>query len=688
MPKTSKIDHESREACFQAAQQDFASGLYKSYAAAAQAHQVSPVTLSNRIKGKHTDARTAQQSKQKLSAPVERTLLDWCIFNGMIGMPWTIETLKSRAQAVANPDVKITMSWCRRFLHRYRKKLKYKYAYELDPKRASGFNCPTVETYFKMIIELMEDYNIPIEHIYNMDEKGLQIGGGRATSRRKHIFGFLQKAQYKLKHDCLELMTIIECICADGYAMKPTFVHQPGDVGFWWENKEIGCCVSTENGWTSDNVCKAWFTKVFLQTATQRQVSEAPIVLLLDGHGSHISTQILEAAFKNRVFIICLPPKTTHKLQPLDVGVFNLVQGDWKKRCKDSAGAGVPINKVAAISRYMEARKAGLHSAAVKDAWRRSGQYPLNPNIFGDEDYAPSKVSSTLVHLPPSFPALATPVVEWPITPTQPDQGTPDAVHNPLLIEDPSAAQATHEAVRVGSTKDLHLRHPVRAEYIHDRRGDSLKQQARGYRDDAEAVWELARGLWDQLESTKAHAALLQAENGVLRQQIQARTKPKRTQDEATAALFVQKHGFMTNPESEAAFEARLGELREKRAAEEQKEAEKEARTRELEGKRSCMIADPDYAFTGTIQSYKVANLEQIGDLAASLALPFVGLKKADIFNNIINHFEAHSELKSLPRYSNLFRATRRRRNDPAASHDTVNRVPAIVAEPALPPQP
>lgn len=243
MPKLSKKDHEDREARFQAAQQDFESGKFKTYAAAAREHRVSRVTLSNRIKGKHTDARTAQESQQKLSRPVEQTLLDWCIFSGMIGMPWTKETLMSRAQAVADPGVKITMTWCRRFLHRYRRRLKYKYAYELDPKRASGFNRPTVETYFSMVKKLIEDYGIPIKHIYNMDEKGLQIGGGRSTSRRKHIFGLLQKAQYKLKHDCLELMTIIECICADGFAMKPTFVHQPGDVGFWWENKEIGWSV-------------------------------------------------------------------------------------------------------------------------------------------------------------------------------------------------------------------------------------------------------------------------------------------------------------------------------------------------------------------------------------------------------------------------------------------------------------
>ena len=53
-----------------------------------------------------------------------------------------------------------------------------------------------------------------------------------------------------------------------------------------------------------------------------------------------------------------------------------------------------------------------------------------------------------------------------------------------------------------------------------------------------------------------------------------------------------------------------LAELQEKRAADERKAAEKEARTREIEGRRSLMIADLNHAFTGALQSYKTANLE------------------------------------------------------------------------------
>ncbi|KAF8606692.1 hypothetical protein BDV93DRAFT_394488, partial [Ceratobasidium sp. AG-I] len=113
-----------------------------------------------------------------------------------------------------------------------------------------------------------------------MDEKGLQLGGGRSTSRRKYAFQWRQKLQYKIKHDSLELVTVIECVSGDGVALKPSFVHQPGYVSHWWEDERVGCCVASPNGWTSDEICEQWFIKYFIPASAERRVSEAPIVLL------------------------------------------------------------------------------------------------------------------------------------------------------------------------------------------------------------------------------------------------------------------------------------------------------------------------------------------------------------------------------------------------------------------------
>ncbi|QRV92768.1 DDE superfamily endonuclease [Ceratobasidium sp. AG-Ba] len=244
---------------------------------------------------------------------------------------------------------------------------------------------------------MVKRYNIPPEHQWGMDEKGIEGGGSRSSTPQKHFFGLLEKLCYKLKSDSLELTTAIECLNAKGAAMKPSFVHQKGDVGKWWEDDHIG-----DNGWVSDDICKQWFKKVFIPEANNYRVSDAPIVLLVDGHGSHISTSIRQIGFKKRIFIFCHPPKTTHKTQPLDVGVFNRVQAEWKKICERSAGVESSVSKATTIENYMATRQAGMQPDIIIDAWRRTGHYPCNTDIFTDMDYAPSKITSTITHLPPS----------------------------------------------------------------------------------------------------------------------------------------------------------------------------------------------------------------------------------------------------------------------------------------------
>ncbi|KAF0732193.1 Uncharacterized protein FWK35_00027240, partial [Aphis craccivora] len=46
------------------------------------------------------------------------------------------------------------------------------------------------------------------------------------------------------------------------------------------------------------------------------------VLLLLDRHSSHKTVEALELAKKSGVVLLCLPPHCTHRLQPLDVGIF------------------------------------------------------------------------------------------------------------------------------------------------------------------------------------------------------------------------------------------------------------------------------------------------------------------------------------------------------------------------------
>lgn len=43
--------------------------------------------------------------------------------------------------------------------------------------------------------------------------------------------------------------------------------------------------------------------------------------------------EMREAAFKEGVLLYALPPHTTRRCQPLDVGVFSSLQRKWAERC-------------------------------------------------------------------------------------------------------------------------------------------------------------------------------------------------------------------------------------------------------------------------------------------------------------------------------------------------------------------
>ena len=101
---------------------------------------------------------------------------------------------------------------------------------KLDPKQAKHFNKAIINDYFDKLEELYSRYpsGIPLEHVWNMDEKGVQMGGGQKKTSKKYYYLEDQKQRYRISSDNLELVTIVECISAAGDSVLPSFCLQNG----------------------------------------------------------------------------------------------------------------------------------------------------------------------------------------------------------------------------------------------------------------------------------------------------------------------------------------------------------------------------------------------------------------------------------------------------------------------------
>jgi hypothetical protein len=132
---------------------------------------------------------------------------------------------------------------------------------------------------------------------------------------------------------------------------------------------------------------------------------DEPILLILDGHGSHDTDEFVRIALEHSIHVLQLPPHTTHKTQPLDVGCFGPVKTAWLNRCDevvDLTGADIPKSQF--VNEFMTVRDQAMTPELIMSSFRKTGISPFNSNIFKDRDFAPSQSSSIKGHLPLSFP--------------------------------------------------------------------------------------------------------------------------------------------------------------------------------------------------------------------------------------------------------------------------------------------
>ena len=77
----------------------------------------------------------------------------------------------------------------------------------------------------------------------------------------------------------------------------------------------------------SDNSSYLEWFKFFLRSIPPAK----PVLLIQDGHTSHISIEFMELTCANDACVLCLPAHTTHLLQPLDVGAFKSLKAYFSK---------------------------------------------------------------------------------------------------------------------------------------------------------------------------------------------------------------------------------------------------------------------------------------------------------------------------------------------------------------------
>lgn len=122
-------------------------------------------------------------------------------------------------------------------------------------------------------------------------------------------------------------------------------------------------------------------------------------MLILDGHTSHVKNiNIIDLAQKHGVIILCLPPHSINCVQPLDVSFMKPLSLYYSKEVQK--WLRLHPNRVVSMFEIFPLIEKAFETAATlataKSGLEKTGIWPINHELFKDEDFAASEVDLTI----------------------------------------------------------------------------------------------------------------------------------------------------------------------------------------------------------------------------------------------------------------------------------------------------
>ena len=145
----------------------------------------------------------------------------------------------------------------------------------------------------------------------------------------------------------------------------------------------------------------SWFSKLFVPQTNHLGKQ----ILIINRHGSHMSSKLIDSAIENDFILYRLPPHTTHLLQPLDISVYKPLKNNFSTITDFIVLASVPhgptkimVNKTNFPILFKEAFEKTMSMKMIISGFRISGICPFNPEAILKERLMPSDDATGIVN--------------------------------------------------------------------------------------------------------------------------------------------------------------------------------------------------------------------------------------------------------------------------------------------------
>lgn len=326
-----------------------------------------------------------------LTADEEDKIEAWILGKALVGFGMHTDEIKDAVQKILkessrkNPftDDRPGRKWMELFLRRH-KAISKKHTEIISKARASVTEKSLREWFAELETFLTEnntsDVLIRPGSIFNADETGVQTcpkSGVLLGPKGEKNFYEITTGTPK------ECISVLCTFSADGNAVPPMIVYSykriPAVISAGVpEDWAIG---RSDSGYMIHETFYEYIVNVFYPWC-QRNDVQFPVIFFLDGHKSHISSELREFCIDHDIILYCLPPNATHIMQPCDVSVFSPLKTHWKmvvrEHRRDSQKAITKLNFAPLFKKAFD--RLSLSPSVIQNGFRVCGLYPFDPN--------------------------------------------------------------------------------------------------------------------------------------------------------------------------------------------------------------------------------------------------------------------------------------------------------------------
>jgi hypothetical protein len=452
---------------------------------AARTYRVAKSTLQGRQNGRQSRQEAA--AKRRLLLPhEEQELVTWIGSMQRRGFPPFLINVREMAYALRKRRLgksakPIGRCWVTRWLTSH-KDVKTSLSRSRDYQRFKNENRHQIQPWFQQVKDVIDKYHIHVDDIYNFDETGFAMGLICTSSSSKvAVLADTVGRATVIQPGNRMWSTVIETINATGWALPPFVILQgKSQMKQWYKDlqtKKWKITVSP-NGWTNDKIGVQFINH--FHRWTKDRITGTYRLLLLDGHGSHATPDFEQFCRQNGIITLCLPPHTSHILQPLDVACFGPVKRAYSNHVQDLARKSIfHVDKKDFLGMYDKARES-IHSGAnIISGFRATGLVPFNP------DHVLSQLAALTPSPPPSshgLPHHSSPWVSQ--TPTNPQELAKQASLIYNSIDHSSPIELVSKVVNLCHVQDARIT-ILEQEVAHLREANEYysrkRKQSRGY---------------------------------------------------------------------------------------------------------------------------------------------------------------------------------------------------------------